>query len=65
MAREYNITNIIPKTTPFNFLELDALVEGCSRRTFSAFSVYLLPGHTALGDYCIRSSSEAKQGGRP
>jgi YesN/AraC family two-component response regulator len=28
MAREFNITNIIPKTTPFNFQELDALVEG-------------------------------------
>jgi CheY-like chemotaxis protein len=61
MAREYNITNIIPKTTPFNFLELDALVEGLLTQNIFGLFRYLLPGHTALGDYCIRSSSEAKQ----
>jgi DNA-binding NarL/FixJ family response regulator/anti-sigma regulatory factor (Ser/Thr protein kinase) len=61
MAREYNITNIIPKTTPFNFLELDALVEGLLTQNIFGLSRYLLPDHVDLGAYCIRSSIEAKQ----
>lgn len=60
MAREWGISNIIPKTTPFNFLELGSIIEGLLTKDIFGLPRYLLPGHTALASYCIRSSAEAK-----
>lgn len=44
MARQYNISNIIPKTSPFNFTELDLIVEGLLTGDIFGLSRYLLPG---------------------
>ena len=61
MAREFNITNIIPKTTPFNFLELGSLIDALLTKNIFGLSRYMLPAYNVLGSYCIRSSVEAKQ----
>ena len=60
LAREFSITNIIPKTSPFNFTELDLLIDGLLTRNIFGLSRYLLPGYTPLGKFCVRSSKEAK-----
>ncbi len=60
IARQYDICNIIPKTTPFNFIELELLIEGLLTKNIFGLSRYLLPEHTMLESFCIRSSLEAK-----
>ena len=60
MAREFNISNIIPKTSPFNFSELDLIVDGLLTKNIFGLSRYLLPGYTLLGNFYVRSSKEAK-----
>jgi CheY-like chemotaxis protein len=60
IAKEYNICNIIPKTSPFNFSELDLLIEGLLTKNIFGLARHLLPGHTLLESFCIRSSLEAK-----
>jgi CheY-like chemotaxis protein len=60
MAREFGITNIIPKTSPFNFVELDLLIDGLLSKNIFGLSRYLLPGYTPLGNFSVRSSKEAK-----
>jgi CheY-like chemotaxis protein len=60
MAKEYNICNIIPKTSPFNFAELDLLIEGLLTKKIFGLSRHLLSDHTLLERFCIRSSLEAK-----
>jgi CheY-like chemotaxis protein len=59
-ARQYDICNIIPKTTPFNFTELELLIDGLLTKNIFGLARYLLPEHTMLESYCIRSSIEAK-----
>jgi CheY-like chemotaxis protein/anti-sigma regulatory factor (Ser/Thr protein kinase) len=59
-ARMYDICNIIPKTSPFNFNELGLLIEGLLTRNIFGLARYLLPEHTMLQNYCVRSSREAK-----
>lgn len=60
MARRSGVSNIIPKTSPFNFHELDALIDGLLTGNIFGISRYLLPQHTLLGSFCIKSSGEAK-----
>jgi CheY-like chemotaxis protein len=59
-ARQYDICNIIPKTSPFNFTELGLLIEGLLTRNIFGLARYLLPEHTMLESFCVRSSREAK-----
>ena len=59
LARQCNISNIIPKTSPFNFHELDALVEGLLTKNIFGIDRYMLPQYTQLATYCIRSSGDA------
>jgi CheY-like chemotaxis protein len=59
-ARQYDICNIIPKTTPFNFTELKLLIDGLLTKNIFGLTRYLLPEHTMLESFCIRSSKEAK-----
>ena len=59
-ARQYDICNIIPKTTPFNFTELKLLIDGLLTKNIFGLARYLLPEHTMLESFCIRSSQEAK-----
>lgn len=60
LARKSGVSNIIPKTSPFNFAELDALVDGLLSGNIFGLDRYLLPRCTPLGRFEIRSSNEAK-----
>ena len=60
LAREWGVFNIIPKTTPFNFLELGSMIESLLTKNIFGLHRYLLPDHTPLSSFCIRSSLEAK-----
>jgi CheY-like chemotaxis protein len=60
LARKSGVSNIIPKTSPFNFHELDALVDGLLSGNIFGIARYLLPQHTLLGEFCVKSSAEAK-----
>jgi CheY-like chemotaxis protein len=61
LARKNNISNIIPKTSPFNFGELDALMNGLLTKEIFGLPRYMLPQYTHLGSFCIRSSRDAKE----
>jgi CheY-like chemotaxis protein len=59
-ARHSGISNIIPKTAPFNFAELDTLINGLLTKDIFGIQRYMLPEYAHLGSFCIRSSQEAK-----
>jgi CheY-like chemotaxis protein len=61
MAKEHGICNIISKTVPFNFRELDIIVDGLITGDIFGLGKYMEPDFSALKDYAIRSSSEAKE----
>lgn len=56
MAKEHGISNIIPKSTPFNFDEFDAMVDGLVTERIFGLERYLQPEHTILSTYTLRSS---------
>ena len=60
-AKQYSITNIIPKTVPFNFTELDFIVHGLVTGEIFGLSRYLLDTGTILENHVIKSSSDARQ----
>jgi DNA-binding NarL/FixJ family response regulator len=61
LARRSGVSNIIPKTSPFNFGELDALVSGLLSGNIFGLVRYMQPQHyTLLGTFEIRSSHDAK-----
>jgi CheY-like chemotaxis protein len=60
IAKENGITNIIPKTVPFNFKELDAMVNALVTGDIFGLQRYLLPGGETIERYCIKSSKEAQ-----
>lgn len=59
IARTSGVSTIIPKTLPFNFDELDAVIDGLLTGDIFGLSRYMLPSHTRLGGFEIRSSREA------
>jgi CheY-like chemotaxis protein/anti-sigma regulatory factor (Ser/Thr protein kinase) len=59
-AKENLITNIIPKTVPFNFMELDSLVSGLLTGEIFGLARYLLNDGVVLETCTIRSSMEAR-----
>jgi CheY-like chemotaxis protein len=59
-AKETQITNIIPKTVPFNFLELDSIVSGLLTGDIFGLSRYLTSDGTIMERSTIRSSVEAR-----
>jgi CheY-like chemotaxis protein/anti-sigma regulatory factor (Ser/Thr protein kinase) len=61
LARKSNISNIIPKTSPFNFSELDSLLRSLLTKDIFGLTRYMLPQYTHLGSFCIRSSRDAKE----
>jgi DNA-binding NarL/FixJ family response regulator len=61
LARKSNVSNIIPKTSPFNFSELDALLKNLLTKSIFGLARYMLPQYTHLGGFCIKSSSDAKE----
>jgi DNA-binding NarL/FixJ family response regulator len=61
MAKEHGICNIISKTVPFNFKEMDAVVDGLISGDIFGLEKYMAEDFRKLKDYCIKSSSEAKK----
>ena len=60
-AKEYSITNIIPKTVPFNFTELDLIVHGLVSGDIFGLSRYLLDQGTILETHVIKSTADARK----
>ncbi|MBD3391613.1 MAG: response regulator [Chitinivibrionales bacterium] len=58
MAKEYNISNIIPKTVPFNYDEVGALVDGILTERVFGLERYLLPEGVVENEYRITSSDD-------
>ena len=61
VAKEQMITNIIPKTVPFNFMELESIVNGLLTEDVFGISRYLLEGGELLNHYYIRSTMEGRE----
>ena len=57
--KEY-IANIIPKTAPFNFAELEAIVHGLITGEIFGLSRYLLRGGTPFAQYRITSMDDGR-----
>jgi DNA-binding NarL/FixJ family response regulator len=57
--KEY-IANIIPKTAPFNFTELEAIVRGLITGEIFGLSRYLLHGGTPFAQYRITSMDDGR-----
>lgn len=60
VAKENSITNIIPKTVPFNFAELDSLVAGLLSGEIFGLSKYLMNENSILDSTWIKSTMEAR-----
>jgi CheY-like chemotaxis protein len=60
-AKEYSITNIIPKTVPFNFSELEFIVRGLVTGKIFGLPRYLLDGGTLLEHHLITSTLDARR----
>jgi CheY-like chemotaxis protein/anti-sigma regulatory factor (Ser/Thr protein kinase) len=54
------IANIIPKTVPFNFTELETVVAGLVTGRIFGLKQHLLPASTILAEYCIKSSDDGR-----
>lgn len=60
IAKEYQISNIIPKTVPFNFPELDSLVYGLLTGDIFGLEKYLMDENMNIDKYIIKSSRQSK-----
>jgi CheY-like chemotaxis protein/anti-sigma regulatory factor (Ser/Thr protein kinase) len=60
LVKSDNIANIIPKTVPFNFLELESMVDGLITGRIFGIQRRLLPDSIILAEYCIRSSDDGR-----
>ncbi len=58
MAKEYDISNIISKSTPFNFDEFNAIVKNLVTEQIFGIENYMLPDFSILGEYTILSSKQ-------
>lgn len=58
LAKENDISNIIPKSTPFNFDEFNSIVHGLVTEGVFGLASYLLPDFEVRGEHTIRSSRE-------
>lgn len=60
IAKDYQISNIIPKTVPFNFAELDSLIYGLLTGDIFGLNRYLLDDGIILEKHVIKSSRQAR-----
>lgn len=60
-AKESSITNIIPKTVPFNFTELDFIVRGLVTGAIFGLLRYLLEDGTIIEKHTITSTVDARR----
>ncbi len=58
MAKEKNISNIISKSTPFNFDEFASIVNGLVTEQIFGLERYMLPDFTVMKDYVLNSSTQ-------
>jgi len=58
MAKESDISNIIPKSTPFNFDEFNSIVYNLVTEQIFGLSRYMLPDYAEVSQYNIVSSSQ-------
>jgi CheY-like chemotaxis protein len=61
MIKHDGISNIIPKTVPFNFTELDSIIRGLISGAIFGLERYLLPAYTMLASEHITSSTEGRE----
>jgi len=60
-ARESAVSSIIPKTIPFNFVEVENIITGLLTGEIFGIARYLQPEDGVVAEkYCIKSSSEAR-----
>ncbi|MBD3319706.1 MAG: response regulator, partial [Chitinivibrionales bacterium] len=58
MAKESNISNIISKSTPFNFDEFNSIVYGLVTENIFGLDKYMLPDCAIIRDYTLKKTSE-------
>ncbi len=58
MAKEHDISNIISKTTPFNFFEFNSIVKNLVTEHIFGLENYMFPDFNVLGEYTILSSKQ-------
>lgn len=58
MAKENDISNIISKSTPFNFDEFSAIVKNLVTERIFGLENYMLPDFNVLGEYTITNSNQ-------
>lgn len=61
IAKEEIISNIIPKTVPFNFAELESIIYGLLTGEIFGLSKYLLPQHEKIFSSQITSSQMGRE----
>lgn len=57
MAKENDISNIISKSTPFNFDEFDSIVQNLVTEQIFGLDKYMLPDYSLLKEYLILDSN--------
>ncbi len=57
-AKDYGITNIIPKSTPFNTEELKSIVHSLLFENHFGLANYMLPEYEVIASYSIKRSDE-------
>lgn len=60
LAKKHGTSNIISKTTPFNFHELDAVVDSLISGEIFGIERYMLPGLKKVAEYEIKTSLDGK-----
>jgi len=60
-AKEFSITNIIPKTVPFNFAELDFIVRGLVTGDIFGLQRYLLEDGAVIEKIVVKSTADARK----
>jgi len=58
MAKENNISNIISKSTPFNFDEFNSIVFSLVTEKIFGIEKYMLPDYSVVKEYTLQSSSQ-------
>ncbi len=61
MAKENDISNIISKSTPFNFDEFNSIVNNLVTEQIFGLANYMLPDFNVLGEYTIVSSQQISE----
>ncbi len=61
LAKYYNISNIISKTIPFNFKELDAVVHSLITRDIFGLEKYMLSDASLVKEFVIKNSRDGRE----